>query len=213
MHRSIDIISPAVCMDLTVLATAKTELGIASTDTSQDVQIATLIKQASSIVSAYCDQVFGQETVEETIWYDAPYEWARSFELSRDHVTGILSVEIDGTVLDPSEYRLATDGYVHRLNAIGGGSCLWAWTQEAIITYTAGYALLDSLPYGIERATLALIKASYFSIGSDPQIRSEDIPGVRSVTYMTSGGSSGSAGTLPSDVTALLAPYKRLVFA
>ena len=213
MHTSVDIISPAVCMDLTVLAAAKAELGIATADTSKDAQIAVLIKQASSIIAAYCDSVFGQETVEQTFWSDHPSEWASSFMLARDRVTDVLSVEIDGTVLDPVEYRLATDGYLHRVNFIAGGSCHWTWTQEAIITYTAGYALLDSLPYGIERATLSLIKDYYFAIGGDPQIRSEEIPGVRTVTYSNSVVGGSGTGSLPPEVTSLLWPYKRLAFA
>lgn len=214
MHRSIEILTPAACRDLTVLDTAKMELGIPLSDVSKDDKIAVLIKQASSVVTAYCNEVFAEETVVETFWSDHPSEWVSGFMLSRDPVSEIISVEVDGVILDPSEYRLGSDGYLHRIDAIVGGICQWVWTAEAIITYTSGYLLLDDLPYGIERATLSLIKEYYFSIGGDPQIRSEDIPGVRSVTYANSlAVGSGGAGTLPPDVTALLAPYRRLVFA
>lgn len=209
MHRAIEIVTPAACLDLTVLATAKAELGIPSADTSQDDQIAVLIKQASGIVAAYCDQVFGEETVTETFWADAPSEWARSFMLEREPVTEIVNVVIDGATLDPSEYRMSTDGHLHRIGSTG--VCQWAWTSEAVITYTAGYVLLDDLPYGVERAALLLIKGYYLGIGGDPRIRSEDIPGVRSVTYAL--GSATEAATMPPDVAALLKPYRRLAFA
>jgi hypothetical protein len=212
MHKSIDIVAPAVCMDLTVLATAKMELGIPTLDTSKDAQIAILIKQASSVVSAYCDQVFGEETITETFWADTPSEWASSFMLSRNRVTNLVSVEIDGIVLDPSAYRMGADGHVHRINELGGGPCLWSWTIEAVITYTAGYVLLDALPYGVERATLNLIKDYYSGAGRDPRVRAEEIPGIRNVTYWV-GGMGGQSGSLPPDVIALLAPYKRLAFA
>lgn len=214
MHTSIDVISPAVCMDLTTLATAKAELGIPALDTTYDAQIAVLIKQASSVVSAYCEQVFGQETVAQTFWTDYPSEWVSSFMLARDRVVDVASVDVDGTILDPSEYRLATDGHIHRINNISGGSCLWTWTQEAVITYTAGYVLLDSLPYGVERAVLTMIKDYHSGVGRDPRVRAEDIPGVRNVTYWVGGmGAGNQASTLPPDVIALLAPYRRYVFA
>jgi hypothetical protein len=210
MHTAIEIVTPAACLDLTVLETAKAELGIPTIDTSQDTIIATLIKQASGIVADYCDQVFGEETVTETFFADAPSEYARSFMLAREPVTAIVSVEIDGATLDPSEYRLAVDGHLHRIDS-NSGVCQWVLTQQAVITYTAGYVLLDDLPYGIERAALLLIRESHASIGRDPRVRTEDIPGIRSVSYWI--GATGPVGALPPDVMTLLKPYRRLAFA
>ncbi len=214
MHKSIEIIASAVCRDLTVLDTVKMELGIPTADASHNDQIAVLIKQASSVISAYCDNMFAEETVQETFWSDYPSEYANSFMLSREPVSEILSVDIDGTILDPVEYRLGTDSHLHRVNFISGGCSLWTWTQEAVITYTAGYLLLDGLPYGIERAALMLIKDYYSGVGRDPRVRAEDIPGVRNVTYWVGGMGVGNQGsTLPPDVLALLAPYRRYAFA
>jgi hypothetical protein len=209
MHNAIEILTPATTMDLTVLATAKAELGVPIGDTSQDANIATSIKQASGIVAAYCDQVFGEETVIETFWADPPSEWMRSFMLAREPVTDIISVVVDGVTLDPSEYRMATDSHLHRVDSTG--ICQWAWTSSVVITYTAGYVLLNDLPYGIERATLTLIKTYMSGTGRDPSIRTEDIPGVRSVSYWV--GTIGATGALPPDVMTLLAPYRRLAFA
>jgi hypothetical protein len=217
MHKSLEIISGAACKDLTILETAKMELGIAESDISQDEKITTLIKQASSIISAYCDNMFAQETVVETFWSSARIweaEWTSSFMLSREPVSEIVSVEIDGAILDPSEYRMANDSHLHRINVMSGETCQWTWTANAIITYTAGYVLLDDLPYGIERAALMLIKDYHSGIGRDPRVRQEDVPGVRSVTYWVGGMNTSQQGSmLPPDVIALLAPYKRLAFA
>lgn len=213
MHNSLAVITPAACMDLTVLQTAKAELGIPDSDTSQDARIGVLIKQASSIVADYCDQVFGAEELEETFWADPPSEWQRSFMLSRDRVTSIESVTVDGMLLDPSEYRMGADGFLHRISPIIGsvGVCQWTWMQTVIVDYTAGYVLLDDLPYGIERAALSLIREYHSGTGRDPRVRTEDVPGVRSVTYWV--GGTGEAGSLPPDVVALLRPYRRLAFA
>jgi gp6-like head-tail connector protein len=209
MHKSIDIITPAACMDLTVLETVKDELGIAQTDTSQDDRLATLIKQASGVVAEYCNQVFGAEEVLETFWADAPSQYARSFMLSRLPVIDIASVIIDGQTIDPSEYRVAVDGHLHRLDQ--ARMTFWVLTSTAEITYTGGYVLLDDLPYGIERAALTLIKGYHFATGADPSIRSESIPGLRDVSYQVAG--AGDASTLPPEVIALLTPHRRLAFA
>lgn len=210
MHSSLEIITPAACMDLTVLDTAKMELGIPVGDTSQDDQLTVLIKQASGVVADYCNQVFGAEELLETFWTDAPSSYERSFMLSREPVISIDSVVIDGATLDPSEYRMASDGHLHRLD--GAGMSNWVLTSTAEIHYTAGYVLLDDLPYGIERAALSLIKEYHASFGQNPRVRSEDIPGIRRVDYQI-GGSFATTGSLPPEVTALLWPYRRLAFA
>jgi hypothetical protein len=209
MHSSLEVITPAACLDLTVLDTAKAELGIPESDTSQDEFIATLIKQASGIVADYCNQVFGAEEVEEIFWADAPSTWARSFMLAREPVISIDSVEVDGLTLDPSAYRMASDGHLHRLDTVG--MTYWCLTSTVIVRYTAGYVLLDDLPYGVERAALSLIREYHSGAGRDPRVRSEDIPGLRSVTYQV--GRAGDAPTLPPEAVALLRPHRRLAFA
>src|SRR5262245_452304 len=213
MHNSIEVITPAACMDLTVLDTVKMELGIPTGDTSKDDQLTVMIKQASGIVADYCNRVFGAEEVLETFWCDFPSSYERSFMLARLPVIDILEVVIDGQTLDPSEYRVATDGHLHRMSTTG--MSFWCLTGTAEIHYTGGYVLLDDLPFGIERAAISLIKENYFSIGVDPSIRSEDIPGIRRVDYQVSRGSGSSSGssTLSPDVIALLYPHRRLAFA
>jgi len=209
MHNSLEVITPAACLDLTVLETAKMELGIPASDTSQDDTIAVLIKQASGVVADYCNTVFGAEEVVETFWADSPSEWARSFMLSRQPVISIESVEVDGMILDPSDYRMASDGHLHRLNTVG--MTMWALTSTVLIHYTAGYVLLDDLPYGVERAALSMIKTFHSGTGRDPMVRSESIPGLRDVSYQV--GSLGDSESLPPEVVALLRPYRRLAFA
>lgn len=209
MQSSLAVVTPAECFDLTVLATVKAELGIPESNTSQDAILATLIRQASSAVSAFCDTVFAEETVTETFWADSAWEYINAFPLSRSPVSSISSVVVDGSTLDSSQYRLGANGTLYKIN--GAITCRWFMMQLASITYTAGYALLDGLPQGIERATLMLIKEYRSGIGRDPRIRSEEIPGVRSVTYWV--GSTGEAGELPPDVIALLQPYRRMALA
>ena len=63
-----NVLAAAPSYDLTDLATAKAELGIASTDTSQDTWLTNAISQISAAISAYCNRVFAQETVADIVY-------------------------------------------------------------------------------------------------------------------------------------------------
>ena len=62
----LEILSPAATGDLTTLAIAKRELGVA--DAGQDTRIADLIRQASDLVAQWCNRSgFGRETLRQTV--------------------------------------------------------------------------------------------------------------------------------------------------
>jgi hypothetical protein len=63
-----NVLAAAPSYDLTDLAAAKTELGVAPTDTSQDAWLTNAISQISAAISSYCNRVFPQETVEDIIY-------------------------------------------------------------------------------------------------------------------------------------------------
>jgi hypothetical protein len=209
MQSNLVVITPANSFCLTVLDTVKTELGIDLLDTSNDLQLDALMQSASGIVADYCNRVFAQEVVEETFWPDHPWEFIRGFMLERLPVSSITSVFIDDTELDPTEYRLSSSGFITRTN-VGH----WPWGfHSATVTYTGGYLLLDDVPYGLERATLSLITSFWQTKRRDVTIRSEDIPGVRTVTYDANSSSSAANMSIPPDVVALLQPFRRLAYA
>ena len=60
----------AASYDLTDLATAKAELNIPGTDTTQDTWLAGAITQISAAIANYCDRVFPVETVQDVIYPD-----------------------------------------------------------------------------------------------------------------------------------------------
>ena len=64
--QSLEITEVADTQDLTVLATAKDELGIAQADTSQDAQLTRWIHEASSLINSQVNRVLGREKVRET---------------------------------------------------------------------------------------------------------------------------------------------------
>jgi hypothetical protein len=206
MNSTLTVDTAASTHDLTVLSTVKGELGIDAQESQHDAALASLIRQASGIVATYCNRVFASEIVTETFW-PAQCQPQDCLILSRSPVSAIASVTLDDEVIAASEYRIdAASGLLYRLDASGYPS-RWYVGKSAIVAYTAGYQLLDGLPYGIERGTVLLIKEYWSGRGRDPRVKSEDVPGVMSVDYWV--GQIGTPGELPPDVRALLDPHRR----
>lgn len=195
--------SPPVSQHLTTLATAKVEMGV--TGTADDNKILTHIAQASNQIAAACNRTFGRETVEER-FLDVMFN--RFLILRRRPVIEILSLLENDSELDASEYFVDSEsGMLYRKTPIFTS----AWGNGVIVTYDAGYNLLDYLPEALERACLILVK-QYFTAPADPTLRGEDIPGVASYSYGF--GSAGQNGSnLPSEVVALIAPFRDFAVA
>lgn len=209
MKSSLVVTTPATSSDLTVLSTVKEELGIAAQDNTNDAVLNKAIRRASGIVTEYCGQKFAQETVTETFRPEYPrggcaYQ-ATELLLRRRPVSSITSVTVDDAVKDASEYAInSTSGELTVLDSSGYPS-FWGVSKSVIVVYTAGYALLDSLPDGIEDAVLTLIKDAWFAKGRDPRVKGESIPNVISYDYWV--GEIGKSG-MPPDVVSRLEPHR-----
>lgn len=202
MRTILTVITPAPSYDLTVLATLKNELGI--TDTASDIALSALIVQASGVVTEITGRVWAQEEVSEKFYLD----WGEnvpSLLLERRPVSAIASITENGSVLVEDvdyvvDYRR---GMVHRIN----GS-VWTFSNNpsVVIQYTGGYALLDDLPFGPERATLILAKSYWYARARDPATRSETTNDIDSVTYR-------DAGDAETTVRELLRLHSEVVMA
>lgn len=207
MQSILTVITPAESYDLTVLATVKAELGIIGT--SEDVQIAKYIAQASGAIASYCNRVFAEETVTETFRNRSSGGTLRSIILQRSPVT-----EIDAVALDDVELVANTDyefdgesGILSRI--CGGYRSTWSF-RTLVVQYTAGYELVGTLPLPIERACISLTKQYRSSASRDPLVKGEEIPGVLKTDYWI--GGVGANGALPPDVIDLVAPYRERTF-
>ena len=209
MRSMLRVITPATTHDLTVLETAEAELGLTEPDTSNNAQIVGLIHQVSAAVASYCGRVFGQETVAETFWPGhCCGTGVSSIVLDRTSISAVVSIELDGNELQTGDYNLdERNGILYFQNG-AGCACSQRWFQSLVVTYTAGYPLLDGVPHDLERAALILMKDQYLSIGRDPNMKSETIPGVYSYT---SGDASAanSNNTINPQIAGLLDPYRR----
>jgi hypothetical protein len=206
------VVTPATSSDLTVLANVKAELGI--TTGTEDANIETWIDQASAACTAYCNRVFAQETVSENIrrlFLNRYREqrWDDVIQLARYPVTAIGPVVEDTvTLVLETDYTVDyTTGKLYRLSSDGISIMRWTCNQLTV-PYTAGYALLGSLPFNIERACITMVKLLRNEATRDPTIKEENIPGVLQTTYGF--GVAGDDGALPPTVTALLDPFREV---
>ncbi|MGO1121221.1 hypothetical protein ACTL6U_21195 [Rhodovibrionaceae bacterium A322] len=189
---------PASSQDLTELATFKQELGLVGSDT--DDLLARLITEASAMVAGHCRRIFAREGLVERQVLSS----GRSpLLLSRYPVADLQSVCLAGELLDAGTYQLERSlGLLHRLDGRYAGR----WCGEVTVTYQAGWRLPGDdggprdLPQEVERAALELAKSLWFARLRDPQLDSEDLPGVYKAVY--------GREALPEQVLTLLAPYR-----
>ena len=193
------VVTPSSTHDLTVLATVKTELGI--TGTSDDDRLADYIRQASEMLAGWCCvPTFARETVAETV---RDLSKAPCIILSRDFEATITSVVADGTTLVGTDYEL--DGaLLYRL--VDDARSTWT-ARKVVVTYAAGFQLLGTLPYAIERAAIDLVVGLYRGAGRDQSIRSEQTEGVGETQYFD--GRRRDVPPLAPDRLAALERYRR----
>lgn len=175
------VTTPASSYDLTLLATVKAELGI--TDRAEDPNLTRWIKQASEAVAKYCNRVFAEETLTETFRLKSRED---GLLLARFPVSAITSVVENDTTLAATDYELASDGGGGVLNRLRYERD-WQWPiGKVVVVYTAGYALVTDLPYGVERAAILLVNQYRYAATRDPLLRSESTEGAGSSSYFDS---------------------------
>jgi hypothetical protein len=212
MQSILTVITPADSQDLTILSTVKAELGL--TDNSQDAAIETWIDQASGIVSSYCNRVFGRETVTET-FRTGRYELhdrcnIHSVVLTRSPVTTITSLVLTSpsdeavTLVQDTDFELdPPTGVLYRIK--NDRESTWKF-RKLVVTYTAGYELLGTLPVNVERACITMVKLLRANATRDPSLKSENLlSGLYS--YTLNSARDWPVG-IPADVQALLDPYR-----
>lgn len=221
MQSKLDIITPASSKALTTLMRLKAALKI--TGSGDDQLLRGKIDEASSDIQAALGYDVASEGVQETFWHEHRQQFgygfgwrsdghqAESLILRRKAVSVITSVTVDDTVLDPSEYRLDVDaGILYRIDT-SGYPCLWLFCKSIIVLYTGGYVLPSvtnsNLPPAIEGAVISLVGSFWASIGRDPLIKSEEVPGAYRVDYWV--GAVGDADQLPPEVLRKIKPFIR----
>lgn len=213
MKSILTVTQPSTTFDLTVVATVKAELGI--TNRKSDDQLAVFIRQASGAAASYCNRVFALEGIKEEFWPDRDGMHHASrllngglsvLQLRRYPIAEMTLVTENGVALtEDTDFRVdAENGFLYRINASGFTRHWRTW--PLVVEYSGGYALLDELPFPIERAVINMVKTAYNAAKRDPLIMSESIPGIRDVRYWVPSG--GTQTPFTSDVVELLDNFR-----
>lgn len=226
-------VTTAPTVEPVTTATAKTELGIPSSDTSQDARIERLIKAARSLAESYTNRAFISQEItydldrfpsssEPEPWWSGVQQAARSvltrtsseaLSLPRPPYLSGLTVTYttsdgDTIVMNPAtDLLIDTTSEPARVVPIAGA---WPQTRAQLgvhITYSAGYGSNPSdVPAAITEAILAHVIDAYAR--PNASITSESIDNA-SVAYGSTAGPRPTPGIgLRGDAQAMLEPYR-----
>lgn len=193
------------------------ELGI--TDETTQNLIPDLIAEATESIEKELGFPIKKATITETL---AGYNVGNILRLRRSPIISVTSVSFDGVALPTTDYSIhdADNGLIY----LDGGvqsterSCGNLSNTPApgsaeklySVVYVAGWILPGvagrTLPRPIERVAIELVRLQ-LNMPSNPNVKSESVDGVYSVTYLDR---MSAEGAIPSNLAAMLAPYKRL---
>ncbi len=228
------VLDPATSYDLITVDDVLLELGLTRPSDNDKVLIQQQISGISAAISKYCDRVFVSERVEETLWeprnplrhYDGYYRHSyfytppgsfhhhhhvNSLYLKRYPITSIDSVYVDDVAITSDSNDLSLridrdDGILYKLE--NGYVSSWHFGKSIVATYTGGYT---TIPEDLQRAAIRWAEMAWFFAGQDSTVRQEQVYGIASVSYDTTGGTNSATKTddVPSEIKLLLEPYTR----
>lgn len=163
---------------LDTLSNVKTRLGI--TGTTYDTFLTEQITLASDVIEAYCRRKFLADDYEQT-YYRGDYQPCGLLELFHYPLNTVASVEEDGEVLDPTEYRIHKP--TGRLLRPDGAFFI---SEETVVTFNAGYSATPSIVLSVLDSIVQerynkKVSGIDLNFGSDVQRIS--IPGAISIDF------------------------------
>jgi hypothetical protein len=199
---------------LTTLSAVKTAAVIdAATD---DSFLNLAIDRQSAVAAAWCRRTFARQNYSE-VFRDV--DCAEELALRHYPIAALTSITVDGTALAGAEYERDNDtGFLYRLSS--DARIEWSGAKITVV-YSGGYILPSQttiggtphggardLPHDVESAVIELVKMDYFARDRDPQVRSQDIPGVFGEAFSMGAAHSGA---IPDRVAGMLGPYRRML--
>jgi len=191
------------------LAEVKLYRGIATTETSDDTLLTSLIARAEEQIDSYCHRVFLAPTTAAARYYDAVRYVSpdrKTLYLDEDlaTITTIANSNETSTTIPSTHYtpepRNATPYYAIRLNHRSDE--LWTWSEapEDAIAVVGRWGYATTVPADIAHATIRLANYLY----------SQKDASVYDVTVIPDAGVMTVPQGLPRDVREILDPYRRL---
>lgn len=186
------------------LTEAKTYIGIPAATTADDVLITALIANAQGIIDNYTNRTF-DATADAEKTFDAVAD-VDGRTLYVDNLCAITSITNgDSVVVTADQYttqpRRVTPYYAIEL--LASADVTWTYTDdpENAITIDGRWAWSVTAPDAVKQATQRLTAWLY---------RQKDTNAEADRPVMTDGGVV-MPSALPSDITAILRPYRRMV--
>jgi hypothetical protein len=180
-------------------------LGI--TDSANDTLLGNIIQRGSDAITRFCNRVFAQRTVQETL----PGSGGQLLKLKFSLVVTLTSIALDAETVESDSYALTEPdaGIVFR-------EAGWAYTSHAYdytAIYTHGDNLpditgTDTLPHDIQQAALELCKGMWLARQRDPFVTMESVPDMYTVQYGGQGRNGALIGAIPPNVQELLLSYR-----
>lgn len=218
------VTEPAADLQILTPAELRVAIGLEDDDTSQDARLASLgLAAASSLAAAVgyrraaydaslaadsppltgaAPLTLKRESLVETI----RMPWMTSYRtvfLGRWPVHQIVSVSEMGSALVTSDWEVdAPYGALFRIS----GTAVTTWGSGAlVVTYDAGW---DTVPEDLKGFASSLVNSYYLSSGDDPSAKTEEAPGVYSISRWVD---SDADRVVPKEITTGLvrAGYKR----
>jgi hypothetical protein len=177
---AITVTVPPSTTKLTALADLKAILGI--TDRANDTLLGSIIQRGSDAVARFCNRVFAQRTVIETL----PGPGGQLLKLKVAPILTLTSIALDAETVDSDTYTL-TDPEARIVFC----ESYWAYTGHKY-SYTATYVHgcnlpdmsgADTLPHDIQQAALGLCKGVWLARQRDPSVTMESVPDVYTMQY------------------------------
>jgi hypothetical protein len=166
---------------LVSLADMKTYLGETTTD--YDVFLTEQLSVVSEAVENYCGRKFAQANYTQTFYYkDFKGENVDKLPLYHYPVSTITSVEKDGEVVDPADYRVSPKTWFLQYE-----NSQWFTDQyNIVVEYTAGYA---TIPMTIQACVKSIVEEKYnkkksgVAINFGQDVQQISIPGSINIAF------------------------------
>lgn len=204
----------------TLLDLLKLYLGIDPNDPTNDEELERALNFAGDMIETYLDRVIVKRPIDEHF----PHHFGTVIlhNLPAD-INAPLNVYLNGTLQTDYKTYLGRGKLAHvsRINTPLDQPMDWRNFDQVTVTYTAGY---DPIPSDLAYSIVVLAAMIYNAegTGSPPSssvgtMRQFQLYDVGSVSYDTGGASEGGgmtfsyqAGLIPSNIAAMLTPYRRL---
>lgn len=202
------VTAPASSREILSADELRLAVGLAATDTSQDGRLRELGLRVADAIARYCGvaedgvnpPTLLSETCSETIRIEEPVS---SIIFRRRFVSSVVAVSEGGVGLGSGSYEF--DGAAGILRRLSSDREIYWVGPKIVVQYIAGLAAPSS---DLKQAAELFLRQMHSQFARDPLMRRERVDGVGEFEYWVGSVDSANGSPFPSDVAAILQPYR-----